>query len=233
MSIAGNIEKIEERIQRACQVSGRKREDVSLMCVSKFQPLPAIEEAWNAGIRLFGESRVQEGVEKFSAFREGHPQAELHLIGPLQRNKAKAAAAFFDCVQSLDRPTLAVELGKQAGSKPLDVLFELHTGEETKGGFPDLDSLCKAAELALGFHSLCIKGLMTMAPFTSEKEPVRASFRLLREAREHLERRFPPGPDCSWSCLSMGMSGDFEIAIEEGATLLRIGSAIFGSVNEG
>jgi uncharacterized pyridoxal phosphate-containing UPF0001 family protein len=111
MSIAGNIEKIEERIQRACQISGRKREDVSLMCVSKFQPLSAIEEAWNAGIRLFGESRVQEGVEKFSAFRDGRPQAELHLIGPLQRNKAKAGAAFFDCVHSLDRPGLVAELG--------------------------------------------------------------------------------------------------------------------------
>ena len=230
MPIAKNIERIEERIQRACFRSGRKREEILLMAVSKFQPLDAVKEAWNCRLRLFGENRVQEGVEKFSSFKETHGDTELHLIGSLQRNKAKTAAAFFDCVQSLDRDGIIAELGKfaEARSKPLDVLFELHTGEESKSGFPDIESLCRAAELALNFRSLRIRGLMTMAPFTSEPEPVRASFKFLRMAQEELEKRFPSGADCSWDCLSMGMSGDFEIAIEEGSTLLRIGTAIFG-----
>jgi pyridoxal phosphate enzyme (YggS family) len=230
MSIKDNIEKLEERIQRACNSCGRKREEITLMGVSKFQPLQALEQAWDAGIRLFGESRVQEGTEKFSAFRERYPDAGAHLIGTLQRNKAKAAAGFFDCVQSLDRPAIIVELGKFAATraKPLDVLLEMHTGEETKRGFPDIDSLCRAAEMVMGFPSLRLAGLMTMAPNTGDSGLVRASFRLLREAREELEGRFLSSPDRSWSCLSMGMSGDFEPAIEEGSTLLRIGSVIFG-----
>jgi len=236
MSIAANIEKLEERIHRACAGCGRKRDEITLMAVSKFQGLPAIEEAWNAGLRLFGESRVHEGVEKFSLFRENHAidsldgNAGVHLIGNLQRNKAKAAAGFFDCVQSVDRVELLDELGKcaQALSVPLDILLELHTAEDSKSGFPDTDSLCAATERALGLGGLRLKGLMTMAPFTGEQRLIRDSFRLLREARDVLERRFPAGPECSWSSLSMGMSGDFEIAIEEGSTMLRIGSAIFG-----
>jgi pyridoxal phosphate enzyme (YggS family) len=229
VSIAENIKKIEERIQMACTRSGRKREEILLMGVSKFQPLRAVEEAWKCGIRLFGENRVQEGVEKFSSFKETHGLG-LHLIGSLQRNKAKTAANFFDCVQSIDRERLAADLGKfaEARLKPLDVLFELHTGEESKSGFPDIESLCRAADLAMNFRSVRINGLMTMAPNTRDPGPVRASFRALRKAQEELEQRFPSAPDCSWACLSMGMSGDFEIAIEEGSTMLRIGTAIFG-----
>jgi len=237
MSIAANIEKLEERIHRACAACGRKRDEITLLAVSKFQGLPAIEEAWNAGLRLFGESRVHEGVEKFSLFRENHARENhaidnlgVHLIGSLQRNKAKAAAGFFDCVQSIDRMELLTELGKCAYELPvpLDILFELHTAEDSKSGFPDADALCAATERALGLSGLRLKGLMTMAPFTNEPRLIRDSFRLLRAARDVLERRFPAGPQCSWSCLSMGMSGDFEIAVEEGSTMLRIGGAIFG-----
>jgi pyridoxal phosphate enzyme (YggS family) len=230
MSIAVNIQKVEERIHRACAACGRKREEITLLAVSKFQGLPAIEEAWNAGLRIFGESRVREGVEKFSVFRENHPIEGIHLIGALQRNKAKAAANFFDCVQSLDRMELLTELEKcvHMRSAPLDILLELHTAEDSKSGFPDIDSLCAAAERALCCGGLRLKGLMTMAPFTGEQQPIRDSFRLLYKARDILERRFPSGPHCSWACLSMGMSGDFEIAVEEGSTMLRIGGAIFG-----
>ncbi|GHV94021.1 YggS family pyridoxal phosphate enzyme [Spirochaetia bacterium] len=226
MLIAENIAKIEERIQKACAVSGRKREEITLMGVSKFHPIEFVEEAWQGGIRCFGESRVREGAEKFEGFREGRSGAELHLIGTLQRNKAKTAAVAFDCIQSLDRENLIGELAKCAGGKVLPVLLELHTGEESKSGFVGLDELFSAAELALGFSSLRPRGLMTMAPFTADTERIRASFRLLAKAQKELERRFPPAEN--WSCLSMGMSGDFEIAIQEGATLLRIGSAIFG-----
>ena len=230
MTIAGNIEKVEEHILRACAVSGRKRGEITLLAVSKFQPLAAIGEAWNAGMRIFGESRVREGVEKFSAFRENHLTEGVHLIGNLQRNKARSAAEFYDCVQSVDRETLLIDLDKYAANRaaPLDILLELHTGEDSKSGFPDLDSLERAAELALGLGNIRLRGLMTMAPLTGDTELIRASFRKLAKARDVLENHFPSGAACSWSCMSMGMSGDFEIAVEEGSTILRIGGAIFG-----
>ena len=227
MSIALNIARIEERIQRVCDTAGRKREEITLMCVSKFQPIARVEEARQAGILYFGESRVKEGIEKFSAYREERPQVLLHFIGPLQRNKAKTAASFYDCVQSVDRVELIAELEKHAADreKPLPLLLELHTGEESKNGFAGLDELFRAAELVQKSAGLNPAGLMTMAPFTGDREVIRSSFRLLAKAREELERRFPPAEN--WACLSMGMSNDFEIAIEEGSNLLRIGSLIF------
>jgi pyridoxal phosphate enzyme (YggS family) len=227
MSIAENIAKIEERIQKACDSSGRKRDEVILMGVSKFVPAGSIEEAFLAGIRVFGESRVKEAAEKLDTFRSKHPEVQLHLIGSLQRNKAKQAAVFFDCVQSVDRDELVVELAKYAlvREKPLEVFLELHTGEETKSGFADFDALFKAAELVLGAVNLKPAGLMTMAPFTTNTDLIRSSFRQLVKARNELQKRFPPKEN--WACLSMGMSNDFETAIEEGSNLLRIGSAIF------
>jgi len=239
MTVAGNIAEIEERIQKACDAAGRKREEITLMGVSKFQPISMVKEAWNAGIRCFGESRVKEGIEKFEDFRKEHSglQMQLHLIGSLQRNKAKTAASFFDCIQSVDRDALILELGKhtaqvagqndeQAGRQQLAVLLELHTGEESKSGFKSNDDLFRAAELVLGSAGLKPDGLMTMAPYTRNEDAIRSSFRLLVKAQSELEKRFPPAEN--WSCLSMGMSNDFEIAIKEGATMLRIGSLIFG-----
>ena len=239
MSIAGNIADIEERIQKACDASGRKRNEITLMGVSKFVPIGKVEEAYNAGIRCFGESRVKEGIEKFKLFREKRPAVQLHLIGSLQRNKAKSAALFFDCIQSVDREVLAGELVKHTGRRerpePLAVLFELHTGEESKSGFSGLDDLFRAVEQVLEFANISggikPKGLMTMAPFAphplrrEDKDLIRSSFRLLSNAKNELEKRFPPKEN--WACLSMGMSNDFEIAVEEGSTMLRIGSLIF------
>jgi len=228
MSVAKNVEVIEERIASACARSGRRREEITLMAVTKFQDLRAVEEAWGAGLRCFGESRVQEAASKFEGFRDAHPDAQLHFIGGLQRNKAKAAVALFDCVQSVDRESLALELAKHcaARSTPLPVLLELRTGEDSKSGFTDMDALFRAAELVLSCPSLEARGLMTMAPFTSEEAPLRSAFRQVMKARRELEKKFPGAGN--WDCLSMGMSGDFEIAIEEGSTLLRIGGAIFG-----
>jgi pyridoxal phosphate enzyme (YggS family) len=232
MSVADNIAIIEERIQKACARSGRQRDEIILMGVSKFHPIELVVEAWRAGVRHFGENRVQEGVEKFRGFRESHPGVELHLIGSLQRNKVKTAVETFDCVQSVDRESLIIELGKRAAArtKPLSVLFELHTGEESKSGFPGLEELFRAVELLLDYPALSVRGVMTMAPNTSDKGLIRSSFRQTANAQRELEQRFPPstGGDWNWSCLSMGMSADFEIAIEEGSTLIRIGSAIFG-----
>jgi pyridoxal phosphate enzyme (YggS family) len=228
MSIAGNIEKIEEKIQQACEASGRKREEITLLGVSKFHGRKAVEEAWQGGIRCFGENRVQEAAEKFSGFRENHPDFALHMIGSLQRNKVKTAFSLFDSIQSVDRDDLIRELGKHGAEreKPLELLLELHTGEESKSGFPGLEELYRAVELILAYPCLSIRGLMTMAPFTKDEGPVRSSFRQLKKAQGELEKRF--SPDLGLSCLSMGMSDDFEIAIEEGSTLLRIGTAIFG-----
>ena len=228
MSVAENIAKLEERIQKACASGGRKRGEITLMGVSKFVPFNRVDEAFRAGIACFGESRVQEGTEKFEFFRKENPEVQLHLIGSLQRNKAKGAALFFDCIQSVDRLQLMDELVKHVHQRetPLEVLFEFHTGEETKSGFADLDGLFRAAQMVLGKANLKPAGLMTMAPFTKDTEVIRSSFRKLVKAQNELEKRFPPKEN--WSCLSMGMSNDFEIAIEEGSTMLRIGSLIFG-----
>jgi pyridoxal phosphate enzyme (YggS family) len=233
--IAAGISRIEERIAAACLRSGRKREEIRLMAVSKFHPLSAVEEAWKQGIRLFGENRVQEGTEKFADFRESRDsgegsgdRTEVHLIGSLQRNKAKKGAEFFDCIQSVDRESLIDELGilTVGRAKPLRILLELHTGEKSKAGFPDTDSLYRGVEKVFSYPGLKAVGLMTMAPFTDDGKLIRVAFRRLRETRDELEKRFPQ--QGGWPCLSMGMSGDFEPAVEEGSTLVRIGTAIFG-----
>ena len=226
MSIAENIAQIEERIQKACDTAGRKRGEITLMGVTKFLPADKVEEAYCAGIRCFGESRVKEAAEKFGSFKAEH-SVQLHLIGSLQRNKAKSAALFFDCVQSIDREEIIAELEKHSAGRehPLEVLLELHTGEETKNGFADLDAVFRAAQMVLESAHLKARGLMTMAPFTQDTALIRGSFRQVVNAQKELERRFPPKEN--WECLSMGMSNDFEIAIEEGSTMLRIGSLLF------
>jgi pyridoxal phosphate enzyme (YggS family) len=223
MSIAENAAQIEERIQKACDAAGRKRDEITLMGVTKFLSAGRVEEAYNAGIRCFGESRVKEAVEKFEASKI---PVQIHLIGSLQRNKAKAAALFFDCIQSIDREEIIAELEKHSAGRehPLPVLLELHSGEETKSGFA-LDDLFRAAQMVLDSAHLKAQGLMTMAPFTQDTALIRSSFRQVVNAQKELERRFPPKEN--WECLSMGMSNDFEIAVEEGSTMLRIGSLLF------
>lgn len=227
MSIRESVEKVQEKILQSCNRIGRNPDEIRLMGVSKFHSAEEIEEAWNAGIRLFGENRVQEAGGKFPAFIEMHPETELHLIGNLQRNKAKAAVSLFDCIESADRESLIRELGKLCAEreKPLRLLLELHTGEESKSGFLNVDELFRGIELVLHFPVLKIEGLMTMAPYTDDKALIRKSFRTLAEVQKKAGELFP---DCDFSVLSMGMTNDYEIAIEEGSTLLRIGTAIFG-----
>ena len=237
-NVSAGVALVKEKIEAACRRCGRDPREIKLMAVTKFHPLEAVEAAWQTGIRLFGENRVQEATEKFSGFGEIHrceaggkagneAGFALHLIGSLQRNKAKTAAAFFDCIQSVDRDSLIDTLGVLTLERknPLMILLEYHTGEETKAGFPDRDSLFRAAEKALSFPGLKPAGLMTMAPFTQDHAAVRSAFRELAAARDELAKRFPGE---RWPILSMGMTGDFEIAIEEGSTMIRIGTAIFG-----
>jgi pyridoxal phosphate enzyme (YggS family) len=235
MTIAERVEHIRERIEKAADRSGRNPHEIALMGVSKLYGAGAIEEAINAGVVLFGESKVQEAKEKFPALKKKHDELELHMIGSLQRNKAKHALTVFDAIESVDRDELITTLGNLTGrnpdggigpaGKPFTVMLELHTGEESKSGYPDLDSLIRGAELVLSFPGLRLAGLMTMAPFTKEEALIRKSFKTLFNARDSLRKRFP---EADLSCLSMGMSNDFETAIEEGSTLVRIGTAIFG-----
>jgi pyridoxal phosphate enzyme (YggS family) len=227
VSIRESIIKVQEKIHQSCARCGRNPNEIQLMGVSKFHSAEEVEEAWNAGIKLFGENRVQEAAGKFPAFIEAHPETELHLIGNLQRNKVKSAVSLFNCIESVDRESLINELGKLSADreKPLRLLLELHTGEESKSGFLTMDELFRGIELIHQFPTLKIEGLMTMAPYTDDEALIRKSFRTLVDAQKKAQQHFP---DIDFSCLSMGMTNDYEIAIEEGSTLLRIGTAIFG-----
>jgi pyridoxal phosphate enzyme (YggS family) len=233
LTIAGNIAKINESILKTCNRVGRKPDEITLMGVSKSVPEEKIKEAFDSGIRYFGESKVQEALEKFAGLKEEISGIKLHLIGSLQRNKVKKTLQLFDCIQSVDRMELIQELIKHSGGentsgirkKPIEVFLELHTGEDTKSGFENINALFRGAELVCSNPNLKPAGLMTMAPYTKDAQLIRFSFRQLIKAQAELEKRFPPKEN--WACLSMGMSNDYEIAIEEGSNLLRIGSAIF------
>jgi pyridoxal phosphate enzyme (YggS family) len=226
---ADRIGEIRSRIFDAARRSGRRGDDVGLLAVTKFHPIEAARAAWDAGIRSFGESRVQEAELKFPGFLAAHPEARLDMIGHLQSNKAKKAVVLFSRLQSVDSGALLLDLDtrSQAAGLRREVLLELHTGEESKEGFPDADELYRSLEGLLSRKERCLepRGLMTMAPNSADEALVRASFRALRAALEGARSRFGlPG----FEVLSMGMSGDYQLAVEEGSTLVRIGTAIFG-----
>ncbi|MBO5607798.1 MAG: YggS family pyridoxal phosphate-dependent enzyme [Treponema sp.] len=234
--IKENILKIKESIQDAEKKAGREAGSVRLCAVSKFHPAEAVEAALSSGQILFGENRVQEACRKFQTIRgrissgeSNLPEPELHIIGALQSNKVKKAVEASSCIQSVDRIPLLYEIEKHASSfdKNISVFLELHTAEDSKSGFADSDELKRAAELCSTeiFPHIILKGLMTMAPFTEDEKSVRKSFAALRESFAVLKTLFPELP---LSDLSMGMSGDYKIAIEEGSTMVRIGTAIFG-----
>lgn len=218
---------VEERIASVCRRAGRERGNVRLMAVSKTHPAEAICEAAEAGLTLFGENRVQEFESKRSALPDG---LEVHLIGHLQSNKATKAAAIFSAIDSVDSLRLLERLNNAAGEAGvrLPVLLEIKlSAEATKTGFdPTGDELNAALERAADLDSVEVRGLMTIAPLDEDPETARACFRRLRDLREELTQRFQR---VSLDELSMGMSGDFETAIEEGSTLIRIGTAIFGA----
>ncbi|MGB0036874.1 MAG: YggS family pyridoxal phosphate-dependent enzyme [Candidatus Acidiferrales bacterium] len=224
-SIAANLDRIRERIARAADRAGRRAGDVTLVAVSKTFPAEAIRAAFGAGLRHFGENRVQEWESK--QMRVADLDATWHLIGHLQSNKARRAARLFHRVDSVDSLDLARRLDACAAEegKRLGILIEVHLGgEETKCGasHEDLPSL---AEEIIGLSHLELLGLMTIPPFLEEPERVRPYFRELRELRDGLSRNLGR----ALPVLSMGMSHDFEIAIEEGATEVRVGTALFGA----
>jgi PLP dependent protein len=230
MSIASNIAEIQARIQKAAASAGRDAREVQLMAVSKTFPGEAIAEAHAAGLRLFGENRVQEFAGKSWDVKhlEG---AEFHLIGHLQSNKAARALELFHAIDSVDSLRLAEKLNAMAGRmrKRGPILLEVNIGgEEQKAGMaPDSPELEQLLTAAPRLAALDIRGLMAIPPHTDDPEGARPYFRALRELREKIRSRNLPG--VSMETLSIGMSHDFEVAIEEGSTCVRIGTAIFGS----
>ena len=220
MDSAAALTQVEERIARACTIAKREREEVNLIAVSKTHPVDRIEPVLEAGQRLFGENRVQEAQDKWPELREQYPDVELHLIGQLQSNKAEDAAALFDVIHSLDRPSLLKALAKAYDKlgRRVPCFIQVDVGEEDQkggGAIADLPALIDQAREA----EIPLLGLMCIPPHDKEPAPF---FALLGE----LARRHEPEPG-AWG-LSMGMSSDYETAIMLGATQIRVGSALFG-----
>jgi len=217
IDIEVNIERVNQHIIRACQRVGRSPDEVTLVAVTKNVEPSAIATAFKLGIRHFGENRVQEAVEKIErlSWLESHPT--WHMVGHLQSNKAKAAVEIFDIIHSIDSIRLA-EVISQRTQRTLPILLEVNvSGEARKSGF-SIAKVEEALEAISRLPRLEIKGLMTIAPMVTDAEQVRPVFQRLCSLRDSFELEH----------LSMGMTDDFEVAIEEGATLVRIGRAIFG-----
>jgi PLP dependent protein len=217
-AVAANLARVRARIDTAAQRAGRDPSTVRLVGVSKTFPAEAVVAAVKAGLPDIGENRVQEAVVKAAAVSNFGIQPAWHLIGHLQTNKVKAALALFKSIESLDSLHLAESLNRHA-AHPIEVLLEVNVaGEATKTGF-SVEELPAAAHAVAGLSMLRLKGLMTVAPLADDPEDVRPVFRRLCQMGEQLDL-----PE-----LSMGMSGDYEVAIGEGATIVRIGRAIFGA----
>lgn len=238
MTFAENLAHIEDEIAAACRRAGRPRSDVQLMAVSKTHPVALIREAIAAGLTLFGENRVQEFAQKAielgrapgaAAASSALPSARFHLIGHLQSNKAAKAAEIFDGIDSVDSLRLAERLNDAASKRaqPLPVLLEIKLSpEESKTGLdPGSAELAALLERLPGLAHLKLQGLMTVPPWSEDPEHARPCFRELRTLRGQLAAAHPR---LDFSTLSMGMSGDFAVAIEEGSTVIRIGTALFG-----
>jgi pyridoxal phosphate enzyme (YggS family) len=229
MSIAANILSIQQRIAAAAHSYGRNPDEITLMAVTKTQLPELIREAHEAGLRIFGENRVQEFAGKVEALRNLQ-DAEWHMIGHLQTNKAAKTAELFRAVDSVDSLKVAEKLDAAARAlgRRLDVLIEINVGgEAAKSGIaPDFPALEELLIAAPRLEALVFQGLMTVPPFTDDPEGARPYFRKLRELRDSIAAR--KLPNVAMDELSMGMSHDFEIAIEEGSTCVRVGTAIFG-----
>lgn len=226
MELQENIARVQEQIAAACNRSSRRPEDVKLVAVSKTVSPEIIRQAYDVGLRDFGENRVQEASEKRSALSD--LTATWHLIGHLQTNKARPARELFHWVHSVDSQRLAAKLDKAAvcSGGRLQVLLEVNLGDEpAKSGVRENEVMELVGQVSQ-FETLELRGLMTIPPLFEDPERVRPFFRQLREVAEKIESTHLS--NVSMKDLSMGMSQDFEVAIEEGATIIRVGTAIFG-----
>ena len=220
--IAENLRQVQDRVANAAERSGRSPKDVLLVAVSKTWPVPIVQAAVDAGVLALGENRVQEAQMKVPEVKGAPP---WHLVGHLQRNKAKVAVGLFDTIQSVDSARLAREIGKHAVSAGKEVSIQLQvntSGEASKFGVAP-DDLEALVEETIDVEGVAVVGLMTIAAYTDDEASVRKCFVALRELRDRVSSNRP-----SIRHLSMGMTGDFEMAIEEGATVVRVGTAIFG-----
>ena len=224
-TIKNNLEIINKKIKKAALKVNRNPEEIKLVTVTKTATTEQIEEAINAGIKIIGENRVQDAKKKYQIFTA---DVEWHLIGHLQTNKVKYAVEIFNCIQSIDSIKLAQEIDKRSlqFGKIMDVLVEVNvSGEETKYGIKSEEVETFLKEIS-EFPRIRIRGLMTIAPIVEDKEEVRPYFRKLRELYKEIKSKNIENVKMNW--LSMGMTEDFEIAIEEGANMVRIGRGIFG-----
>ena len=222
--LVDNLPRVKEIVAAAAERSGREGSDVTVVAVTKAHPLTAIEAALAAGIRDIGENRIEEMEEKVAAL--GRDAAHWHMVGHVQSRKAPRAVALADLVHSVDTVRLGQKLSRAAESTDgkVSVLVQVNTsGEGSKAGFSGEDALEGLLEL-LELPGLCIAGLMTMAPWTDDEGALRAAFRRLREIHEEATRT----TGYSGKELSMGMTNDYPIAVEEGSTMVRIGTALFG-----
>ncbi len=223
--IAENIQSVEQRIQAACARAGRRRDEVTLICVTKTMPVTDLQEAYDEGQRNFGENRVQEITEKYPLLPD---DIRWHMIGHLQRNKVKYLMDRVVMIHSVDSASLARTISKEAvkAGRTMDILLEVNAaGEESKFGLSYEEVLPLVREIA-PLPGLHICGLMTVAPYTDDPETNREFFKKLRDLSVDIDRQSID--NVSMHTLSMGMTGDFEVAIEEGATHIRVGTAIFG-----
>jgi PLP dependent protein len=234
LQIRKNKEAIQEKIAFAAQRSGRDDRDVKLITVSKKKSVEVLQAAVQAGITLFGENYPEETIEKMDVLNKEHSEVVWHMIGHLQSRKARLVAERFDMMHSLDSVRLANKLGRSLHEhhKTLPVLLEMNvSGEESKGGWAawnekDWARLIPEIEQVLAVDTLIVKGLMAMPPLSADAEMTRPYFLRLRKLRDWLGKNFP---QAEWDELSMGTSLDFEVAVEEGATFVRIGTAILGA----
>jgi len=218
--LKNNYEILIEKIEKKAEFSGRKKEDIIIVAATKDVPSYKIEMAIDLGIKIIGENRVQEAEKKIEEVKK---EAEWHMIGNLQRNKVKKAIKIFKMIQSVDSLKLAEEIDKRALQK-YPVLIEVNTSfEETKHGFLP-EELLRDFEKILSFKNLNILGLFTLGPYPVEEKKSREAFKNLRELKEKIEKEY----NLNLPYLSMGMSEDFEYAIEEGANMIRIGRFLFG-----
>jgi PLP dependent protein len=229
--IPTNLSRVRDRIAAAAVRAGRDPGQVTLVAVSKLQPIAAIETAYAAGQRDFGENRLEELLPKAEeAHRLGLSGLRWHMIGTVQSRKSKLAVGPWELIHALDRMKLAQRLSRDAleAGCVMPALLEVNvSGEESKHGF-SVDEVMREVEALAGLDGLHLRGLMTMAPLVEDAEEARPVFRSLRELRDRLTSL---APSREWRELSMGMTNDFEVAVEEGATLVRIGSAIFSEAS--
>ncbi len=231
-NITRNLEQVRGRVAQAARRAGRDPGEVSLVVVTKTHPIPVIESLLEAGIRSIGESYVDEALPKIAAL-SGRPGLEWHMVGHVQSRKARAVCEHFNYLHSLDSLKLATHLDRFAGElgRRLPALLECNvSGEESKFGWPAWDEnrwqeLLPRVDQVLSLPNLDVRGLMTIAPYSDDPEQARPFFRKLRRLGDFFSAHFPQS---AWQELSMGMSGDYEVAILEGATVVRIGQAILG-----